>query len=365
MKQLLKMFLQSIVLPLVYRVYSYKQINDRLVVFADSQHDEIPFSMRKLYEEIVKRGYEVTVYTQDNSKLPFGQIILSMIRFMKLYASAKHVIICDYYLPIAACNKKEDTFVTQLWHAGGLMKKFGYDTKDDIPSFYRGNVFKNYNLVTVSAECCEDVFRRAMRLPEGVAWATGLSRTDYFFDSSYIKQCAEEFFLYYPEAKGKKIITWAPTFRGKASNPYLVGEEAIMELQDKLGDEYNVVIKVHPHLDVKGRISNCNISTERILPVTDLLITDYSSVFFDYLILGRPAILFVPDKEEYEKRRGLNVSFSQLSAKIVIAPETLESAVQEVMQDFSKYKRETCYQQYMGACDGHSTDRILQRLKIS
>ena len=71
-----------------------------------------------------------------------------MFEFMKLYAVSQTVVICDNFLPVASCRKRKGTKVIQLWHAGGALKKFGYDTADDIPAYYKGNVMANLPLVT-------------------------------------------------------------------------------------------------------------------------------------------------------------------------------------------------------------------------
>lgn len=145
----------------------------------------------------------------------------------------------------------------------------------------------------------------AMKLNKGVVKATGLSRTDLFFDDSYKQKCYELFYKKHPDAIGKKLVLWAPTFRGKANNPFILGKNYIDELQEKLGEEWYVLTKVHPHLDSKNHISNTNIPTEELLPIIDILITDYSSVIFDYILLSKPLILFVPDYEEYKQKRGI------------------------------------------------------------
>ena len=80
--------------------------------------------------------------------------------FMKGYAAAGYVYICSYFLPVSSCKKREETKVIQLWHSGGLLKKMGYDTGDDIPKYYKGNVTRNYDLVTVSSEVCIPVWER-------------------------------------------------------------------------------------------------------------------------------------------------------------------------------------------------------------
>ena len=112
--------------------------------------------MRNSVEEI--KGLEIHDMYFDFQKNGMGSLILWLVKFMKVFAKARYVFICDNFLPVSSCNKRPETTVIQLWHSGGLLKKAGYDTDDSVPEMYKGNVFKNYDLLTVSAPCCVKVF---------------------------------------------------------------------------------------------------------------------------------------------------------------------------------------------------------------
>lgn len=105
--------------------------------------------MKKLLE---KGDYKIQGYFVDYRSLTITKLLSEMLRFMELYSRARCVFICDNFLPVASCRKRKETIVVQLWHAAGALKKFGYDSADDIPGWYPGNVFKNYDLVTVSGK---------------------------------------------------------------------------------------------------------------------------------------------------------------------------------------------------------------------
>lgn len=361
-KQCLKMIVQNILLPVIYRIYSNKPIDEKLVIFADAHNDKIPYSMKLMKERISQEDLKIEECYTNYQLVSYSKVIYEMIRFMKLYSRAKYVFICDNFLPVSSCKKRKGTIVIQLWHAGGILKKFAYDTDDDIPSYYKGNVFKNYDIVTVSDKCCIPIYESAMKLSREVIKSTGLSRTDYLFRESYKENCQEVFYEKHPEAKGKKIVLWAPTFRGKASNPYIVGEEYINKLQKDLGDEWYVITKVHPHLDSKKHISDTCLPTEEILPVTDVLITDYSSVIFDYVLLNKPLILFVPDYEEYMYTRGFYIQFESIPGKIVKKGEELAKELINEYRNFDLQRTKQFSKQYMGSCDGNCTEKILKLL---
>lgn len=369
-KQILKMCMQKIVMPLMYRRYTHERdVEKGLVLFCDSHNYDLPFSMKRMSKEINRLQWEGDPYLRtedwvmDFSKMDNKTKLRWINDFMKKYAVADWVFMCDNFLPVASCKKRPETKVIQLWHSGGLLKKFGYDTTDDIPAMYKGNVYKNYDLLTVSAPCCVPVLSSAMRLPEGIAQATGISRTDYYFDDRWNEVCRINFYSKYPKAEGKKIILWAPTFRGNAAEPYLRGMEGIKKAMEATGDKYFWILKLHPHMERCGMKSNCDIPCEELFCVTDLMITDYSSVVFDYLAYGRPFVLYAPDYEEFEKSRGFYVDYDSYPTTVVKDDDKLVPAIEYELANRKESELRQCFEYHMGACDGASTERILEAIR--
>ena len=363
-RQLIKMTVQSVVLPVVYNISKKKNIDEKLVICADAHHIETPYSMVCVRKALEDSDYKVIDMYNNYQTESYLSVVKSFMKFMRLYANAKYVFICDNFLPVSSCNKRKETTVVQLWHAGGLLKKYAYDTLDDIPKFYKGNVFKNYSLTVCSAPICIPVYERAMKQEKGTVKATGLSRSDLYFDEEYITSCKEEFYNEYPEAKGKKVLLWAPTFRGKALDPYVPGVDDVVKLQEQLGDEWIVIMKMHPHVDDKKKMSNCDISTERLLPVVDMLMADYSSVIFDFTLFKKPIVLFVPDYEEFTKTRGLYIDLKEIPGAFVTRGEELVDAIKNQMCEFDIEEATKFYNKYMGACDGHATMRIFDEIGL-
>lgn len=364
-KQYLKMAIQGYVLPFFYNLNCNKPINQKLILFADSHNSQIPFSMRRMHEEVSKLNeFQIIDYIADGTQMDSWKELLFMIRFMKLYAQAKYVFICDNFLPVSSCQKRSETIVVQLWHSGGLLKKFGFDAPDDIPSYYKLNPYKNYDLVTVSAPCCETFLAEGMHLQKEKVKALGICRSDYYFDTTYIENCYKHFFDLYPEAVGKKIVLWAPTFRGNAASPILNGYDAIRHLQEQLGSDWIILLKIHPHLEKVQSLSNCTIPAEELLPLVDLLITDYSSIIFDYIIFEKPLVLFAPDLDEFQTQRGFYIKYESLPGTIVKREQDLVSAVKkEILCSDSKLLNE-CKKYHMACCDGGATKRIIKEIGI-
>lgn len=359
-KQYLKMGVQNLFLPVVYHVCRKKEVEKDLVLFADAHHRELPFSMRCLYEEVKKAGMRAEVLVFDYGRESFFANLKNMICFMKKYANAGYVVICDNFLPAASCRKRPETKVIQLWHACGALKKFGYDTAEDIPVYYKGNVQKNCDCVTVSSPWCIPYFSSAMGLAGDRFFASGISRTDIYYRKEFRERVTSRFHEMYPWAEGKKVILWAPTFRGNAGMASVCGEEAIDDLEEKLGEGYCVIKSLHPHLLPEN---HAGMTAEELLVVTDLLITDYSSILFDYMIFRRPLVLFAPDLDVYEKKRGFYMDYRSLPGTLVTEAEKLCDGVQRELKEFCPEQMDETFNKYMGACDGHATQRIMKILQ--
>lgn len=109
-------------------------------------------------------------------------------------------------------------------------------------------------------------------------------------------------------------------------------------LQDKFGDEYQVYLKAHyfiydklQELGLDDLLIPNWVDTNELLATVDTLITDYSSIFFDYLPLQRPIYFYMPDKEIYEEERGFYLDIEGL-------PGSKAYNLDELMDNISKYQ---------------------------
>ncbi len=362
-RQYIKMAVQNILLPVVYRVGCIAPVEKGLVIFADAHHNGVPASMEPLVREVKRRrqGLKILELYDDYQGCPFPRLLKRMLLFMKYYARAEFVVICDNFLPASSCKKRAGTTVIQLWHGCGAFKKFGYDTQGDIPAFYKGNVFKNYDIVTVSAPECVRHFQSAMRQPHGVPQPLGVCRTDKYFRASYNRSCRELFLDKHPEAKGKKVILWAPTFRGNPADPELGQYADIIQMSAQLSQEAIVIIKIHPHLVKKyPSYDNSTLTTDQLLPSTDLLITDYSSILFEYSIYQKPMLFYAPDRQEYGVERGFYLDYGALPGPIVTDKTKLATEARRLLSQNNTDSKavEAFYKTYMSSCDGQATKRI-------
>lgn len=369
-RQISKSIIQNWILPVAYFLAKLRHPGEKtLYVFADAHHTEIPFSLEAMHDYVVSLGITPVCHFYDYTHEGSVRSLIHAISFMDILARAKYVFICDTFVPVSSGTKAEGTKIVQLCHFSGPFKKIGYATEDDIPGYYKGNVFKNYDLVTASSEEYVPLLTHAMRQKPGVVRALGVSRSDVYYDEAWVSRCREEFYREYPDAREKKILLWAPTFRGKAAAPNSLDNEAILTLQEKLGPDWLIIIKHHPHDDAVAtdprHRSNCSIGTERILPVVDLFITDYSTMVLDYLAYDKPFVLYAPDVEEYGRTRGFFIDYRSITKNMTTDAAELEDLVKTVYRQWLEGDREEiyrCRERFTAACDGKATRRILDYL---
>ena len=455
-RQLFKIGSQKLILPAAYWLNSRgkdTEKQNRVILLADAHHHACPESMQLVAQALQEKAKaeHLTILEEylDYGSAGVLRTTAYMLRFMRLYAGADVVVLCDNFLPAASCKKKSSTKVVQLWHACGALKKFGYDTTEDIPATYSGHVYANLDVVTVSSPAAVRHFASAMRLPQKVMHSVGVSRTDRFFDQQFLKDCRERFARRYPRSRGRKVVLWAPTFRGNAARTRNISLD-LKKLQKALGEEYFVVSSLHPHMlgnaknigntknigniwntmgknriqgafrrsktgnAGKSRIQGAfrrektgsakrdtylHLSTLEMLPAVDVLVADYSSLVYEYLLLKKSLVLYVPDLEQYREERGFYMDIDELPAVIVTEEDQLSDAilqaVSDAVSDTSSYEvsnvasvialdtisdssaddgqeqlvqsqqtdqYDAFLQKWMSGCDGHATERIVEEI---
>src|SRR5699024_5056162 len=141
---------------------------------------------------------------------------------------------------------------------------------------------------------------------------TGIPRTDFFYDRIAKQNAMSILYKKFPIINDKKVILYAPTYReNELSNATI--QLDIKKLYDTFKYEYVILLRLHPA--VSGNFKNkyhgfvYNVSgyhsINELLTITDILITDYSSIPFEYSILNRPMLFYAYDFKEYAKERGI------------------------------------------------------------
>ena len=291
------------------------------------------------------------------------------------YISKSDYIFVDDYAPVFGyfkLNKK--TKLIQVWHAGEGFKSVGYSRfgKDGSP-YPAESCHKTYDYVTVGSEKLIHVYEEVFGIEKEAFLPTGMARLDDFLDEEKISRFKQNFYKEYPQLRDRKIILFAPTFRGTGQKEAYYDYDVLdlKRIYDFCGTEYAFLAKVHPFVDEKIEISEDY--ADRIFDfaqypnindlyyITDLLITDYSSNYYEYALLKKPVLFFTYDREKYELVRGVHRSVKEH------APGKVCDSFDEMMealyhQDFEYEKIEKFVEDNFGEYDGHACDRIIDRI---
>lgn len=303
-------------------------------------------------------------------------------RFMGAAARAKAIMVHESNEFLGYVNIRPETKVIQLWHGCGIIKSIGLDNADkpgfkSMADYEEFPEYNKYDLVTIASEELRWVFERFMGLPQGspVIQATGVSRTDEFFDPEYIEQSYQKLYERIPAAREKKVILYAPTYRGVDPNRTAPDALDIPLFARELSDEYILIIKHHqtaqdlPPIPEENdgtfawdmtRGSGMNIN--ELMTVADVCISDYSSVVFEYSLFERPILLYLFDMEDYQDARGVYYTCEELSAcgPVFRNNEDMVNYLQHLNERFDKSQVTAFRKKYMSACDGHATERIME-----
>lgn len=326
-----------------------------------------------VYDEINKRRiYKIKTFLQPSvsSKLGF----VDKVRFLYAIATSKYILLDDFYPKIYNFKLREETELVQLWHACGAFKTFGFSRlgKEGGPKM-RSRNHRNYTKAIVSSDDIRKHYAEGFGISEDKVFATGVPRTDIFFDEEYKSSKIKELTEKYPLIKDKKVIMFAPTFRGNGQQTayYDFDKFDIEELYNELSDEYVIIMKLHPFIkniptiDKKYEKFIIDLTSEReindLLFVSDILITDYSSVCFEYSLLNRPMIFFAYDMEEYIEKRDFYYPYKGfVPGPIVKTTEGIINVIKD--NNFELDKLDGFRNRFFNYFDGKSTERVVNMI---
>lgn len=236
----------------------------------------------------------------------------------KALATAKYVFLNDNFMPMANLNFSKDAVVTQLWHAEGAFKKFGLSAPltDDVADREK-KCSKKLTYVICSSKNVAPVYSEAFGIDESRILPLGAPRIDLLLAERNIDDLRNAFDNAHPECKGKKLILYAPTFRENGdADKKLLDKINMAEFNKNLGDEYSLLIKLHPQINSSTPVDGAVDVTKghdigELTLICDTLITDYSSACMDFALLSKSCVFFAFDLEEYEKERSFYFDYER------------------------------------------------------
>ena len=378
-----------------YKLNTLKvKVDDKTIIFCSFNGKSYSCSPKALYEYILQdenyKNYKLIWAFKDIEKYKYLEenkntkiVKINSKEYQKYLALAKYWVF-NYKIPDYLYPKKEQIFI-QCWH-GTPLKRLGCDLIhfDNVLNTIKG-MKKRYKIEASKftyflspSKFASERFISAWNLKEigkeNIIVEKGYPRNDFLFNYNKkdINKIKKEIGI---ENDKRKIILYAPTYRANqhdAKIGYTYKEEIDFDkLKRKFGEKYIILFRPHYFIannfdfeKYKGfvyNVSNIDDINELYI-ITDILITDYSSVFFDFANLKRPIIFYMYDLNYYrDKSNGFYINLKELPGKITKTQEELEKEIEKVEKNFkydNRYIRFNKKFNYLD--DGNASKRVVE-----
>ncbi|AQP53106.1 hypothetical protein CBF34_02670 [Vagococcus penaei] len=271
--------------------------------------------------------------------------------------------------------KPEQTYIN-TWH-GTPLKTMGYDIPGN-PSGAK-NVVRNFfmsSFLISPNDHTSQMYLDSYRLRggyEGQVLEAGYPRIDQTFKTNHDELLKLLFEFKKQIDLSKKIIMYTPTWKGSnissARNDLEQIHTELASIRSEFGDQYNVLVKVHPFLYKAAStydklapylIPDC-LDTNKVLGIVDVLITDYSSIFFDFLVTDKPILFYCWDDDLYTSDRGKYFEYDELPGPVAFTLEELKTNIRHLEQvtEKSRANYELFKTRFVPYDDGQTTKRYV------
>ncbi len=270
--------------------------------------------------------------------------------------------------------KRKNQYYIQTWHSSLRLKQIEKDAEKSLPQSYVQMAKKDSLKVDLLLSGCRystDIFKRSFWY-KGKIFEIGTPRNDLLFNNvATMKKLRES--LNIPIEN--KVVFYAPTFRKNNDTTVynLNYSKLLSSLKSKFDGEWTVLIKLHPHLislsdklikEDKLVIDVTSYDdTQELLAISDVLISDYSSLMFDFCITNRPCFLYVPDMEDYIKNdRNLYFDLNELPFESAISNEDLSNKIKNFNYDLYNKNLKDFLQDIGSFENGNASEHLLEHI---
>jgi CDP-glycerol glycerophosphotransferase len=378
-------------------VMIFNKVDDRIIFFEAFGGRNYTCSPKAIYEKMLTmkqfKDYQfIWAFINPDSHEVKPDKRLKIIKsksreYYRYCAKAKYWIV-NSIISESIIKKKKQIYV-QCWH-GTPLKKLRYDIEveggilNSIDEIRKRNDIdvKRYDYFISPSAYCTEKFTSAFNLKElnkeNIIVEEGYPRNDSLFniDSDTILKIKKK--KKFGIDIDKKVLLYVPTFRDNQHESG-VGYTYDLELdfktlRKKIGNDYIVLFRAHYFIANKIDFDECkdfviNVSDyddiNDLYLISDILITDYSSVCFDYANLKRPMIFYMYDYDEYKnKLRDFYISMDELPGPIVKTQKELEEAILDIDNLFEKNQKkyDKLNEKYNYLDDGNASRRVIGKI---
>ncbi len=343
------------------------------ILFLSSRRDDLSGNFSFLYDilkEDDKLDMKMVLEPKEIKEMPFFKLAV-----LGHQIAVSRIILIDDFTPLLSkIVFRKETRLIQVWHACGAFKTFGFSRTGKRGGPRQTSLdHRNYSYALVSSREIRPFYAEGFGISTDKVVATGMPRTDVFFDEEYRTRITKELHETYPQTVGKKVVLFAPTFRGNGKLSANYPREAFDPVRfiQSVPEDYMLIIKHHPFVEMEyeipdkyqDRILDLSMESEinDLLFITDVLITDYSSVVFEAALLRIPMLMYAFDLRQYIASRDFYYDYEFfVPGKIVETFKGLVAALKA--QDFEQEKLEQFRTRFFDDFDGKSSQRVVDMI---
>ncbi|MDM5299629.1 CDP-glycerol glycerophosphotransferase family protein [Bacillus pumilus] len=368
--------MKLVMFQILYQLCCVLPIKQKKITFASDSRTDLSGNFDFVYRELLHREEKFVFHFFLKESINTKKSIMEYIRMAYHFATSRHILIDDFYPNIYPLKIRKSADLVQLWHAVGAFKTFGYSRigLPGGPSPTSKN-HKNYTKVIVSSDHIRKHYAEGFGVDIENVIPTGIPRTDFFFDEVKKEEVRLRLYEEYAFLKGKKVILFAPTFRGNGQQSAHYPFEVLNydQIYQELNDDYIFLFKIHPF--VKNEINIPYQYSEffydfsdfreinELLLIADVLVTDYSSVCFEFALLQKPMIFFSYDVDEYIRTRDFYYEyFSFIPGPLAKTCNELVSIIKNNHYEFEKLDSFVHY--FFDELDGKSSERVVNAILL-
>lgn len=309
----------------------------------------------------------VIIDNPDNTSVK--KIKFLSFKFFYYLATSKYII-SNYSMITRPPLRKKQIYIN-TWHGGGAYKKVGLHA--EVKARKRTDI--TFNLLAKdttwfvsSCNIFTNVMSKDMRMPVSKFLNIGMPRNDIFFTD--YTNIANKVRLYYSIPSDKKILLYAPTYRGEpgsfSENVQLDINKAINALESKFGSEFICLYRGHYYIHDKVLDNTINASDypdmQELLCAADILVTDFSSSMWDFSLTKKPCFLFAPDLAEYGSSREFYTEPEKWGFPIALTNEEFSQNIADF--DQIKYEKNLDFSHsYFGSFEkGTATKQFIEKI---
>ena len=373
------MSLKYFLITMLFYIFRLFPIKNNKVVISSYMGKGYGDNAKYICEEIKRRNLPLDVVWLLQNKNEFG--FPEFVRKVKI-GSVKSVyelvtarVWIDNMRKKSYVRKRKGQFYIQTWHGGIGPKRIEQEIEGSLPAWYvKGakNDSKMMDLLLAESSWTYEHYRKAFWYSGEIA-KCGVPREDLFYDKSnkLVSVIRERLNI----RNNDRVVLFVPTYRENISDYSVYKLEWINVLESlskRFGGNWKGMIRLHPNVSFLAGFfeSGENIidvtsypDIQELLLISDFVISDYSSVIYEYSLLFKPAAIFAPDYVEYTSSRDLAIDYSELPFIVSYSTDELINSIESFDEEKYLMKLSEFHRQYLDVYEGgHASSYVVDRI---